>query len=581
MTNRRRALLILDGPGLDAQGIASSLEGPFDITFASPQQAVTLLSSGAFDAVLANTDEFMPLERALFETDATALLAAIGEGVCLAADDGRILWSNERFRAYDEQIRSRIGAVCRRAAQSFQDRLTEQGDPGAFESAKYEVACDDVSRFYEVLVSPVDSVASTAPNGRVRVAAVVWDVTTSRRLQHRMEAVDKAGAELVRLDSELISKMHAGQRLKVLEDKIVAYAHELMHFDHFAIRLVDEETNRLEIVMASGLPPEAMESEILVAREGNGISGYVAATGRSYLCPDVSKDRRYVAGIKGAASSLTVPLRLHDKVIGVFNVESETPSAFTEEDRQFAEIFANHVALAIHILDLLRVERVTTGQSLTGTVETELSEPLEDILHEADWLKNQAEQAKDQRLRAHVDRIMQDVQAIRRRVRQAAEGPQTILGADVAMAEGADDPVIAGKRVLVADDAQKIRQIIRDVLRARGARVVCCDDGAAAIDELIATTPAVEGEGENRDPFDLIISDIKMPDRNGYEVFSAAKRVDENLPVILMTGFGYDPHHSIVRASSEGLQAVLFKPFQINRLLDEVHKALTPSTSSA
>jgi DNA-binding NtrC family response regulator len=45
-------------------------------------------------------------------------------------------------------------------------------------------------------------------------------------------------------------------------------------------------------------------------------------------------------------------------------------------------------------------------------------------------------------------------------------------------------------------------------------------------------------------------------------------------PVILMTGFGYDPHHSIVRASQEGLQAVLFKPFEVERLLDEVRKAL-------
>ncbi len=42
-----------------------------------------------------------------------------------------------------------------------------------------------------------------------------------------------------------------------------------------------------------------------------------------------------------------------------------------------------------------------------------------------------------------------------------------------------------------------------------------------------------------------------------------------------MTGFGYDPHHSIVRASQEGLQAVLFKPFEVEKLLIEVRQALT------
>ena len=41
-----------------------------------------------------------------------------------------------------------------------------------------------------------------------------------------------------------------------------------------------------------------------------------------------------------------------------------------------------------------------------------------------------------------------------------------------------------------------------------------------------------------------------------------------------MTGFGYDPNHCIVRASHEGLQAVLFKPFKVDQFLGEVRKAL-------
>jgi two-component system, sensor histidine kinase SagS len=81
--------------------------------------------------------------------------------------------------------------------------------------------------------------------------------------------------------------------------------------------------------------------------------------------------------------------------------------------------------------------------------------------------------------------------------------------------------------------------------------------------------------------FDLIVSDIRMPDRNGYEVFAAGRKAYAEIPVILMTGFGYDPHHSIVRASQEGLQAVLFKPFQVERLMDEVRKALGGKGGSA
>jgi len=74
--------------------------------------------------------------------------------------------------------------------------------------------------------------------------------------------------------------------------------------------------------------------------------------------------------------------------------------------------------------------------------------------------------------------------------------------------------------------------------------------------------------------FDLVLSDIKMPKRNGYEVFAAAREVSHTCPVILITGFGYDPNHAIVRASKEGLAGVLFKPFKVEQLLEEVRHAL-------
>ena len=43
---------------------------------------------------------------------------------------------------------------------------------------------------------------------------------------------------------------------------------------------------------------------------------------------------------------------------------------------------------------------------------------------------------------------------------------------------------------------------------------------------------------------------------------------------LLIESFGYDPNHCIVRASQEGLQAVLFKPFKVEQLLSEIRKAL-------
>ena len=109
---------------------------------------------------------------------------------------------------------------------------------------------------------------------------------------------------------------------------------------------------------------------------------------------------------------------------------------------------------------------------------------------------------------------------------------------------------------------------VSGILGQDGWGVVAGPDGGKRVGGLRATP-------RNR-AFNLIISDIKMPDRSGYEVFRTAREVSPDTPVILMTGFGYDPHHSIVRASQEGLQSFLFKPFKAVQLIDEVRKALAP-----
>src|SRR4029434_1075594 len=133
-----------------------------------------------------------------------------------------------------------------------------------------------------MITSPVIS-----PSGQVvQIVAVIWDATSTRRLQQKIDAIDGAGRELVGLEGEALSTLDVGQRLKLLEDKIIRYTRDLMHFDHFAIRLLDRKSNKLEVVISQGLTSDALNIELFASPEGNGISGYVSATGRSYICPD-------------------------------------------------------------------------------------------------------------------------------------------------------------------------------------------------------------------------------------------------------------------------------------------------------
>ncbi|HUO07710.1 MAG TPA: response regulator [Phycisphaerae bacterium] len=565
-------LLVLAGPSGRQDSLVDLLRTQHEVVVAhSMEAALKELRAGEIDAVFSDAADFLPLERAIASQQSGLILDTIGEGICITDEQGQILWANRRMKQWAEPIRDRIRAVCCEAREIFvnqqspatEDRGKSQGNvtlphhPNR--SRKFSFSIDE-THYFEMFCSPVIDSSRRV----TQVVAICWDATSGRRLQQKIDAIDQAGRELVRLEGEAIAKLNVSQRLKLLEEKIIKFCRQLMHFDHFAIRLLDRKTNKLELVICVGMPTEAMEVELFAQPDGNGISGYVASTGRSYICADVTKDSRYVTGLANAGGSLTVPLMLHDKVIGVFNIESSQTSAFTEDDRQFAEIFGRYVAVAINILNLLVVERYNTTGQLASDVSSEIAGPLNDITSETTLLMDDYIGNDDMRRRLQV--ILDNVTKIRRSVREVAEGPKTILGGDAA--PKAADPLLNGKRILVADDEPNIRQTIADLLGRFGCQVDTASDGAEAI-ALIAS----------KAKYDLVLSDIKMPHKNGYEIFAAVQKMGHKAPVILMTGFGYDPNHSIVRATQDtsagaGLSAVLFKPFKVDQLLNEIRKAV-------
>ena len=132
-------------------------------------------------------------------------------------------------------------------------------------------------------------------------------------------------------------------------------------------------------------------------------------------------------GMRHSMSSLTVPLRLHDKVIGIFNIESDKVGEFNEDDRQFAEIFGRYVAMALNILDLLVVERYTTSGLMADSVVQEMNQPLVDIVTQAQSLME--EYIGDDAMRSRLNVIIDQVANIRQTIKDVATGPQRVLGA--------------------------------------------------------------------------------------------------------------------------------------------------------
>ena len=158
---------------------------------------------------------------------------------------------------------------------------------------------------------------------------------------------DKLLKALIAIGQELASTIE----LEELLHRILRIAREVFRFENAIIRLLDPQRQVLETAAAFGYTDEATATQI---RLGQGVMGKVARSGRPVLVANVAVLPDYVRGIQDARSELAVPLIARDRVIGVFNVESPRPNAFSEEDIAPLMTLAAQAAIAIENARLYR-----------------------------------------------------------------------------------------------------------------------------------------------------------------------------------------------------------------------------------
>jgi two-component system response regulator PilR (NtrC family) len=115
-------------------------------------------------------------------------------------------------------------------------------------------------------------------------------------------------------------------------------------------------------------------------------------------------------------------------------------------------------------------------------------------------------------------------------------------------------------RILVVDDERSMRELLAIVLRREGYEVLLAENGRSAVEAL------------EREPVDLLISDIKMPDMSGVEVLRAAKQVDQDILGIMITAFAST--ETAVEAMRLGACDYLSKPFDIDLLKMKVREKI-------
>ncbi|MEY2466565.1 MAG: hypothetical protein QOD03_1086, partial [Verrucomicrobiota bacterium] len=197
----------------------------------------------------------------------------------------------------------------------------------------------------------------------------------------------KARYERLRLLYHVGSVIHSTLEPQEALQLIMKEAVRLMRASSGSVVLINPTTNFLEIQAAQGLPANAVELKL---RVGEGLTGWVARTGKPARVGEVAKDPRYIMLRRNVRSELAVPLEVNGEVRGVLNVDSDRLDAFSADDQELLEALALQAARVIQntwLYEQLRLKArlfeslANVSQTISSTLS--LDDALRVITHEA------------------------------------------------------------------------------------------------------------------------------------------------------------------------------------------------------
>ena len=229
------------------------------------------------------------------------------------------------------------------------------------------------------------------------------------------------------------------------------------------------------------------------------------------------------------------------------------------------------IGFAKDIREIRRRDQLVTLAEIAISLSHEINNSLEVLVNQTELLRNYIGRvASDEDFIVESERLesvasqVKKIQDITGRISQMAEegeyGTKEYLNGKMMTDLHASDGgkpcerpgpnerfPLSGLKVLIVDDDAGICQSLKELLEAERCCIETAGSGVCALESL------------RRQRFDLILSDVVMPDMDGYELYQTVKKSAPELPVVLMTAFNYDRDHIIKRSCLEGLQGVIFK----------------------
>lgn len=112
---------------------------------------------------------------------------------------------------------------------------------------------------------------------------------------------------------------------------------------------------------------------------------------------------------------------------------------------------------------------------------------------------------------------------------------------------------IRNRNILIVDDETEILDLLKNCLESQSWKVITVDSPSQAFKLL------------KKEVFFLILMDIAMPEMDGYEFINKIKEKGITSQIVLMTGFGYNPKHTLIKVKKKGEFPVIFKPLDLKK----------------
>ena len=303
----------------------------------------------------------------------------------------------------------------------------------------------------------------------------------------------------------------------------------------------------------------------------------------SVVYPDIDEAKRVMEAMRdpgygGAGIVETFQTTFVSKAGGRIPVAMSATITFDESSQPDGTI-----GFAKDLRGILRKDKLATLGEVAVGLSHEINSPLAVILNQVDLLEREVDElvgdgdssVEFERLYA-IRRETTRISSILNRLSKMVEtesyetvkyiGPARMIDLSGPRPERSDGSALKDVRVLVVDDDMGICRSIQEMLAAEGCVVETASDGAEGLRRI-----------ESVD-FDVILTDVVMPEMDGYELYSIVRERYPNLPVLMMTAFHYDKDHIIKRSKLKGLRGVLFKkPVDPKKLRQVIRETLEDS----